>query len=161
MSSGSEVAAKASGVKIRSWSDWPRGLPVTASDESARVVQQLAQGDPAAVGYESRKRLLDRIVDVELPFGLELQDHDGHECLRQARDPIPVSRTHGHVRGAVRVARNYSACGRRRAHVDNGSGRTGLHEGPRELRKVRAFGRCGRRDSTKGQANEDSCQRFT
>ena len=85
------------------------GPVVGVVEEAARVVEQLTQRDRVAVRNETGQVALDRIVDVQLPLGLELQHDGGDERLRDACDPPAVACAHRRARGDVGVARRAAA----------------------------------------------------
>ena len=73
------------------------GIPLVVG-ETARVVEELADRDLAAVRDETGKPALDGVAQAKLALCHELQ----HDCrdvrLRQARDAVPVGRLHRRAR---------------------------------------------------------------
>jgi hypothetical protein len=59
--------------------------------QPARHVQKLADGDLIAVGHDTRKQALDRVVQSKTAACHELQDHGGSERLVDAADARVVT----------------------------------------------------------------------
>ena len=71
-----------------------KGSIVDVVVEAARVLKQLADRDRAAVRDKPRQPTAERIVQLQLSFPDQLQQHRGDERLGDAPDPEPINRRH-------------------------------------------------------------------
>ena len=115
---------------VRSAGSWTRSMKQQGVlvecllvHDPARVIEQLANGDPLAVRQHAWKPALDRVVEAQPPVGDELQDQvatqvlvwlsrcigaSGHIAARSSRSPhrpLPTSSHEGLRRTRSRPAR--------------------------------------------------------
>jgi hypothetical protein len=112
-------------------------------EETARVIEQLADGDRFAIRDEPRQPPFDGVVEVELGFGDELQHDRRDEGLGDARDPEPVCRGHGDPRVPACESGIGAPDSRRGSYNSKCSGGSVADELPGDVLECRARRRAG------------------